>query len=104
MSAYRTNNPNSASGSIKTSPEKLKKNFYDRHVGLLREFDEFTKGKFHDEIEHVIKRKSLIYYQHLNDLKGMRSTGVFNELLPYEKLKYEVKDKLPFITKLRKKK
>jgi len=34
----------------------------------------------------------------------MRSTGVFNELLPYEKLKYEVKDKLPFITKLRKKK
>ena len=103
MSAYRTNNPNSASGSIKTSPEKLKKNFYDRHVGLLREFDEYTKGKFHSEIEHVIKRKELIYYQHLNDLKGMKATGVYGELLLYERLKYEVKDKLPFITKLKRK-
>lgn len=104
MSAYRTNNPNSAAGSIKTDPVKLKKYFFDRHCGLLKEFDEFTKGKYHSEIEHIIKRKELIYYQHLGDLKGMKSTGVFNELIPYEKLKYEVKDKLPFITKLKKKK
>ena len=102
MSAYRTNNPNSASGSIRTSPEKLKKNFLDRHSGLLREFDEYTKGKYHDVIEHQIKRKELIYYQHLNDLKGMKATGVFRELLPYEKLKYEIKDKIPSITKLKK--
>lgn len=101
MSAYRTNNPESASGSIKTSPEKLKKSFYDRHVGLLKEFDKFTEGKFHDEIAHMIKRKKLIYYQHLDDLKGMKRSGVFGELLFYERLKYEVKDKLPFVMKLK---
>ena len=103
MSAYRTNNPNSASGTIRTSPEKLKKNFLERHSGLLREFDEYSKGKYHNVIEHQIKRKELIYYQHLNDLKGMKATGVFNELLLYERLKYEVKDKLPFIKKKKKK-
>lgn len=103
MSAYRTNNPNSAAGSIQNSPERLKKNFYDRHVGLLREFDEYTDRQYHTEIEHIIKRKELIYYQHLNDLKGMKATGVFGELLPYEKIKYEVKDKLPFIVRLKRK-
>ena len=103
MSAYRTNNPNSASGSIKTDPEKLKKNFFDRHCGLLKEFDEFTEGKYHSEIEHIIKRKELIYYQHLNDLKGMKASGVYNELTLYERLKYDVKDLLPFIADLKKK-
>ncbi|MCR5122825.1 MAG: glycosyltransferase [Ruminococcus sp.] len=104
MSAYRTNNPNSASGSIQNSPEKLKANFLDRHVCLLREFDEFTKGKFHDAIEHQIKRKELIYYQHLNDIKAMKATGVFDELMPYEKLKYNAKDIVPFIASLKRKK
>ena len=103
MSAYRTNNPNSASGSIKTDPEKLKKNFFDRHCGLLKEFDEFTEGKYHSEIEHIIKRKELIYYQHLNDLKGMKASGVYNELTLYERVKYDVKDLLPFIADLKKK-
>ena len=102
MSAYRTGNPSSASGSIRTSAESLKKNFYDRHVGLLKEFDKFTEGRYHDEIAHQIKRKKLIYFQHLNDLKGMKKSGVFSELLPYEKIKYEVKDKLPFLEKLKK--
>lgn len=104
MSAYRTNNPHSASGSIRTSPEKLKKNFLDKHASLLREFDEYTNGKFHSEIEHQIKRKELIYHQHLGDLKAMKATGVYKELIQYEKLKYEVKDKLPFIMKLKGKK
>jgi glycosyltransferase involved in cell wall biosynthesis len=104
MSAYRTSNPNSASGSIQNSPEKLKASFLDRHVGLLREFDEFTKRKYHDTIEHQIKRKELIYYQHLNDIKAMKATGVFNELIPYERLKYNAKDIAPFITALKKKK
>ena len=103
MSAYRTNNPKSAAGSIQNSPERLKKYFYDRHVGLLREYDEYTKGQYHQAIEHEIKRKELIYFQHLNDLRGMKKTGVFGELLPYEKLKYEVKDKLPFIVRLKRK-
>lgn len=102
MSAYRTGNPNSASGSIRTSSERLKKNFYDRHVGLLKEFDEFTEGKYHKDIEHMIKRKELIYYQHLDDLRGMKSSGVFNELPLKARLKYEVKYKLPFLAKLRK--
>ncbi|HCJ41913.1 glycosyltransferase family 2 protein [uncultured Ruminococcus sp.] len=104
MSAYRTNNPNSASGSIKTSAERLKKNFLDRHSSLLREFDKFTKGQYHSDIEHQIKRKELIYYQHLGDLKAMKATGVYNELIMYERVKYVVKDMLPFIMKFKKRK
>lgn len=46
MVAYRTGNPNSASGVIKKSKQKLKENFLDLHHNILNEFDDFSDNRY----------------------------------------------------------
>ena len=91
MSAYRTNNPHSASGKVNNSMELLKKNFYDLHCNILDEFDKYTCYIYSDDIYQLKQRKELRLYSKEMDLKKMKATGVFTELCLEYKFKLYLK-------------
>lgn len=75
--AYRTGNPNSASGSIQKSKDKIRRDFYDLHCSILDEFDDFTNKKYHKLIEVEKQRKRLIYELKIGQLLRVVSNRSF---------------------------
>ena len=60
LSAYRTGNINSASGSISNSYELQYKYFYTRHKKAYEKFDKFSNYKYHDTLMKATERKLVI--------------------------------------------
>lgn len=61
MSAYRTDNPSSASGIASANP----KNAYvtlKGHIDILNGFNKYTEYKYNDSVMHDIGRRKLRYY------------------------------------------
>ena len=58
MSAYRSGNPNSASGQALSNYGKMMET-YIGHCSILDSFDKFTDQKWHNQIEHDKKKRLL---------------------------------------------
>ena len=78
--AYRTANPDSASGQVKYSKEKLKVSFYELHCKILRAFDEYSNYVVHSSIEHEINRKYLMYQIKTRNYKALIKNPLVKEL------------------------
>ena len=77
MVAYRTGNPNSASGVIRRSKDKLKNSFFDLHNRILDEFDEYSNYQYRDVIEKEKQRKLLLYQIKVGHLSKMLTNPEF---------------------------
>lgn len=58
MSAYRSGNPNSASGKAQGSYDNMMKT-YEGHCKILKSFDNVTEKVWHQEVEHDMKKRLL---------------------------------------------
>ncbi|MBR1432846.1 glycosyltransferase [Ruminococcus sp.] len=79
LTAYRTGNPNSASGVVQNS-QRLKDNFFDLHLNILNEFDQQTDGRYHNAIEIEKKRKALIYELKIGNYFKVVKNNCFKDL------------------------
>lgn len=102
LSAYRTGNPNSASGSIFGSFELLYKHFYMRHKQIYGKFNEVTNNMYSDTINKVLDRKMIIALL-AKSYSEAKKQNRFNELYSNVRLKELVKYYFPCIFKLIKK-
>lgn len=91
MSAYRTGNPNSASGQAAKSKEAIMKTFYG-HKAILDGFNQYTKYRWDKEIEYDLKRREFRSYFQTGDFQKIKEKGldVFmkKETTTYFKIKY----------------
>ncbi len=71
MSAYRTGNPNSASGLAAKSKEAILKTF-DGHKEILDGFNEHTQNRWRAEIEYDIKRRKFRTYFQIGDFQKIK--------------------------------
>lgn len=75
MSAYRTGNPNSASGQASKSKEAIMNTFYG-HKSILDGFNEQTSYRWDKEVEYDLKRRKFRTYFQIGDFKKIKEEGL----------------------------
>lgn len=80
MSAYRTENSQSASGVLQNSEQKLFDEFYKLHCSILDEFDEYTNFQYHEEILKQEELNKLTVCASTLNLKKMKDSSEYKNL------------------------
>jgi len=75
MSAYRTGNPNSASGQAAKNKQAIRNTFYG-HKAILDGFNEYTEYRWNEEIQFDINRRKFRTYFSTEDYAAIRQEGL----------------------------
>ena len=91
MSAYRTGNPNSASGQAAKSKEAVL-NTFKGHKAILDGFNEYTDYRWDKEVNYDLNRRKFRTYFQIGDFESIKAEGLDEfmkkETTAYFKMKY----------------
>lgn len=98
MSCYRMNSVGSWSSKVRRDIS-FRVNHIRNFIASLEKYDEFTEGRYHDEILADIRRREFTIFKNLLDVRPMMSEPyrpLFNALPFTEKMCYRLVRYLPF--------
>lgn len=98
MSAYRTGNPNSASGQASKSPEAIMRTYYG-HKEILDGFNAFTEYRWDKEVQYDLTRRKFRSYYGARNYAAIQEEGLDafmrKESTALFRLKYAVRKATP---------